>query len=97
MVKVQPVRRSSLVSLNEKICILNRIMKPMIRAEQETLEELVKVLKACLGQEKNKNIRKIISSVLFGSLVHAFKERRVKSLVELYGNYPYFTKDRLGQ
>lgn len=82
VVTIQPVGRSSLVSLNEKSYILERIMKPMIRAEQETLEELVKTLKRCLGQEKNRNRKEIISAVLFGSLTR--HEEREESDIDLF-------------
>jgi predicted nucleotidyltransferase len=83
VVTIQPVGRSSLVSLNEKSYILNRIMRPMIRAEQETLEELVTILKRCLSQEKERNRNtKIIAAVLFGSLVR--HEEREESDIDLF-------------
>jgi predicted nucleotidyltransferase len=63
VVKIQPVGRSSLVSLNETSYILNRIVRPMIKAEQETPDELLSMLRKWFRKD-----RKIISVILFGSV-----------------------------
>jgi predicted nucleotidyltransferase len=76
IVVVQPVGRSSLVSLNEKSYILNRIMKPMIRAEKETLEELLYVLRKWFHRDK-----KISAVILFGSISR--REEREESDIDL--------------
>ncbi len=62
IVKLQPVGRSYLVSPNDRSYVLNKILKPIVKAEEETLDELVSVLKKHLSSEN------IISAVLFGSV-----------------------------
>ena len=87
VVMVQPVGRSSLVSLNEKNYILNRIMRPMIRAEQETLDELLNILKKCLGSDK-----KIMSVVLFGSVTrHEEREDSDIDVLVISNDFDYST------
>ena len=75
VVRVQPVGRSALVSLNEESYILNRIMRPMIRAEEGTLNELLSVLRRNLGKDK------IVSAILFGSISR--REEREDSDIDL--------------
>ncbi len=55
--------RSYLVTLNEQSFVLQRIMKPIIHAESETLDELVNLLRRCFKREE------INSVYLFGSVV----------------------------
>lgn len=62
ILKIQPVGRSYLISLNNKSYILAKILKPTIKAEEGTLDELVSILK------RNLNDKSIISAVLFGSV-----------------------------
>lgn len=65
VLKLQPVGRSYLVTLNEQSFVLQRIMKPVIRAESETLDELIKLLRRCFKYKKEG----INSVYLFGSVV----------------------------
>lgn len=62
IVRLQPVGRSYLVSLNDKSYILNNIFKPIIEAEKETLGELIFILNRNLGDEN------VISAAIFGSV-----------------------------
>jgi predicted nucleotidyltransferase len=73
ILRIQPVGKSYLLSLNDKSYILNRILKPIIDAEQQTLNELVMVLKKRLADKQGVII--IISAVLFGSVTMR-KERQ---------------------
>lgn len=68
ILKIQPVGRSYLLTLNENGHILNKVLRPLIRAEQSTLDALVSTLKANLDSAI------IRSAVIFGS-VAAGKER----------------------
>lgn len=74
--KLQPVGRSFLVTLNEQSYVLKRIMEPLVRAEQETVGELVKLLKQSLGAKPG-----IHSAYLFGSVER--REEGVDSDVDL--------------
>ena len=86
VVMTQPVGRSSLVSLNEKSYILNRIMRPMIRAEQETLDELLKMLKKSLTKDK------IVAAILFGSVSrHEEREESDIDLLVISNDFDYAT------
>jgi predicted nucleotidyltransferase len=62
VVRIQPVGRAYLITLNEQNYILNKILKQIIRAEQDTLNELIAILYRYFNNEK------IISAVLFGSV-----------------------------
>jgi predicted nucleotidyltransferase len=62
IIRIQPVGRSYLLTLNEHNYILNKILKQIIRAEKDTLDELVVTLRRHLKDDK------IISAVLFGSV-----------------------------
>lgn len=85
VVRVQPVGRSSLVSLNEKSYILNRIMRPMIKAEQETLDELLNTLRRWLDKD-----RKIIAIILFGSISrHEEREESDIDLLVISNDFDY--------
>lgn len=64
IIRVQPVGRSHQLSLNKKSYILNKIIEPIFKAEEDTLSELIKVLKRNLDKK-----RVIISAALFGSVV----------------------------
>lgn len=64
IIKVQPIGRAHQLSLNKKNYILNKIVEPIFKAEENTLEELLKVLKKNLDKKKV-----IISAALFGSVV----------------------------
>jgi predicted nucleotidyltransferase len=75
IVKIQPVGRSYLVSLNEKSYAVNRIIRPMVKAEQETVAELVSTLKKYLSDKS------VISAAIFGSVARG--EERDDSDVDL--------------
>lgn len=75
IVKIQPVGRSYLVSLNEKSYAVNSIIRPMLKAEQETMAELASTLKKHLGHEN------VISAAVFGSVARG--EEREDSDVDL--------------
>jgi predicted nucleotidyltransferase len=67
VLRLQPVGRSFLVTLNEQSFVVQRIMKPVIRAESETISELVKLLKGCFAHTEEE--AGIQSVYLFGSVV----------------------------
>lgn len=60
---IQPVGRAYHLKLNEKSYILNKIIKPVFDAEQNTMSQLTQTLK------KHLDDRIIISAILFGSVV----------------------------
>ncbi len=62
IVQIQPVGRAHQISLNEKSYVLNEIIKPVLKAEEKTLAKVISILKDHL------NTKKIISSVIFGSV-----------------------------
>jgi predicted nucleotidyltransferase len=62
IVQIQPVGRAHQISLNEKSYVLNEIIEPILRAEEKTLAKVILILKGHL------NTKKIISSVIFGSV-----------------------------
>lgn len=64
IIRVQPVGRSHQLSLNKRNYIFTKIIEPIFKAEEETLAELIKVLKKNLDKK-----RVIISAALFGSVV----------------------------
>lgn len=75
VIRVQPVGRSYLITLNEQNYILNKILKQIIKAEQDTLNELITILHRYFNNEK------IISAVLFGSV--AQKREREDSDIDI--------------
>ncbi|MGI0036746.1 MAG: nucleotidyltransferase domain-containing protein [Nitrososphaera sp.] len=75
IIRVQPVGRSYLITLNEQNYILNKILKQIIKAEQDTVNELIAILHRYL------NNKKIVSAVLFGSV--AQKREREDSDIDL--------------
>ena len=64
IIRVQPVGRSHQLSLNRKNYTFKKIIEPIFKAEEDTLYELIKVLKKNLDKKKI-----IISAALFGSIV----------------------------
>jgi predicted nucleotidyltransferase len=62
IVTIQPVGRSYLVSLNDKSYFVNKILRPIVRAEEQTVSELVSILRKYLTHAS------IFSAVLFGSV-----------------------------
>lgn len=62
IVQIQPVGRAHQVSLNEKSYVLNKIILPMLKTEEKTLDEVTSILKDHLGK------RRIASAVIFGSV-----------------------------
>ena len=75
IIKIQPVGRAYQLELNEKSYILNKIIKPIIEAEKNTLDELVRVLRRHL------DTKKIISAAVFGSIVKG--EEKIDSDIDL--------------
>jgi predicted nucleotidyltransferase len=61
IIRIQPVGKSYQISLNEKSYVLNKIIKPILRAEEQTLNELCSLLKKYLG-------KRIVSAAIFGSI-----------------------------
>ncbi|MFN3654221.1 MAG: nucleotidyltransferase domain-containing protein [Candidatus Nitrosotenuis sp.] len=68
IVQIQPVGRAHQISLNEKSYVLNKIILPMLKAEEKTLDEVISILKVHLGKKR------ITSAAIFGS-VAAGKEQ----------------------
>lgn len=68
IVQIQPVGRAHQVSLNEKSYVLNKIILPILKAEQKTIDVVVSILKNHFGKKK------ITSVAVFGS-VAAGKEQ----------------------
>jgi predicted nucleotidyltransferase len=62
IVSIQPVGRAYLISLNKMNYFVRRILKPIIEAEEDTVDELVLILKRHLAHKS------IVSSALFGSV-----------------------------
>ena len=62
IVKVQPAGKSHLVMINEQSYIVNKIIRPMLRAEQETIPELISILRKYLSSED------IFSAIIFGNV-----------------------------
>jgi predicted nucleotidyltransferase len=62
IVQIQPVGRAHQISLNEKSYVLKEIIEPILQAEKKTLAKIISILNGHL------NTRKIISSVIFGSV-----------------------------
>ncbi|HEV8387919.1 MAG TPA: nucleotidyltransferase domain-containing protein [Nitrososphaera sp.] len=75
ILRIQPVGRSYLISLNNNSYILTKILRPTIKAEEGAFDELVSILKRNL-RDKN-----IISAALFGSV--AMKREREDSDIDL--------------
>jgi len=75
IVKIQPVGRAYQLELNKKSYILNKIVKPMIDAEKNTFDELLVLLKKYL------DTKKIISAVIFGSVVK--RQEKIDSDIDL--------------
>ncbi len=67
VLKLQPVGRSYLVRLNEQSFVLQKIIKPLIRAESGTLQELTKLLERIFEPSIQRG--EISSVYLFGSVV----------------------------
>ncbi len=45
IVQVQPVGKAHLISLNKKSYLLNKIIEPIFKVEQNTLQEVISTLK----------------------------------------------------
>lgn len=75
VVRIQPVGRAYQLFLNDRSYILNKIVEPILNAEEHTLDELIALLK------KHLTTKKIISAAIFGSVVKA--EEKEDSDVDL--------------
>lgn len=65
IVQVQPVGKAHQISLNNENYLLNKIIEPIFKVEQNTLQEVISILKKHLVHKK------IISSVIFGSVARS--------------------------
>ena len=61
VVQIQPVGRSHQVTLNKKSHVLKKIVEPMLAAEEQTFDQVIRLLGGHLGTEK------IVSAAVFGS------------------------------
>lgn len=75
IVQVQPVGKAHQISLNKKNYVLNKIIEPIFKVEQNTLQEVILILKKSLISKK------IISAVIFGSV--ARNEEKEDSDIDL--------------
>ena len=75
IVRIQPVGRAYQLSLNDRSYILNKIVEPILTAEEKTLDELILLLK------KHLTTKKIVSAAVFGSVVKG--EEREDSDIDL--------------
>jgi predicted nucleotidyltransferase len=75
VVSLQPVGRAFSIKLNEKSYLLKKIIEPVVRAEEETLNQLIQVLKKHLSG-------KVVSAAIFGSV--ARREEKMKSDIDLF-------------
>jgi len=75
VISLQPVGRAFSIRLNEKSYLLKKIVEPAIKAEEETLNQLIQVLKKHLGG-------KVLSAVIFGSV--ARREEKMTSDIDLF-------------
>ena len=62
IVKVQPVGRAYQLFLNDKSYAFNKIVKPILMAEEKTVSEMIAIL------AKHLTRKKIISAAVFGSV-----------------------------
>jgi len=75
IVSLQPVGRAFSIKLNEKSYLLKRIIAPAVKAEEETLEQLIQLLKKHLSG-------KVVSAVIFGSV--ARRQEKMSSDIDLF-------------
>jgi predicted nucleotidyltransferase len=75
IITIQPIGKAYHLKLNEKSYILNKILKPVFDAEQNTMSQLTQTLK------KHLDDRTIISAILFGSVVQ--RDEKLDSDVDL--------------
>ena len=75
IIRIQPIGRSYLISLNDNSYVLTNVLRPTIKAEERTLDELISILK------RNLDDKNIISAALFGSV--AMKSERKDSDIDL--------------
>jgi predicted nucleotidyltransferase len=75
IIKIQPVGRAYQLELNKKSHILNKIIEPIIESEKNTFADLLVLLK------KYFDTKKIISAVIFGSVVKG--QEKIDSDIDL--------------
>lgn len=75
IVQVQPVGKAHQISLNKKSYVLNKIIEPIFKVEQNSLQDVISILK------KNLISKKIISAIIFGSV--ARNEEKEESDIDL--------------
>ena len=76
LIRVQPIGRAYHLQLNEKSYILNKIIRPIVDAEKNTVPEMVKTLRKYFDDKK------IISAAIFGSVVSG--EEKIDSDIDLF-------------
>lgn len=76
IVQIQPVGRAHQISLNEKSYILNKIIKPAIQAEKDTITELINYLRKVF------DTKKIVTAAIFGSV--ATTQEKIDSDIDLF-------------
>ncbi len=75
VVSLQPIGRAFSIKLNEKSYLLKRIIEPVVKAEEETLKQLIQSLKKHLSG-------KVVSAGIFGSV--ARREEKMTSDIDLF-------------
>lgn len=75
IVKIQPIGRAYQLELNEESYLLKKIIEPILKAERNTIDELVQVLRQHL------DTKKIISAAVFGSVTKG--EEKIDSDIDL--------------
>lgn len=75
IVKIQPIGRAYQLELNKESYLLKKIIEPIIKAEKNTINELVQVLRQHL------DTKKIVSAAVFGSVVKG--EEKIDSDIDL--------------
>ena len=86
IIRVQPVGRSYLITLNEQNYILNKILKQIIKAEQDTLNELITIL------HRYFNHGKIISAAYLEAWL---KRESARTAISTCSSSPVISKLRL--
>lgn len=75
IVKIQPIGRAYHLELDKESYLLKKIIEPIIKAEKNTVNELIQVLRRHL------DAKKVISAVVFGSVAKG--EEKIDSDIDL--------------
>ena len=76
IITIQPIGRAYHLQLNEKSYVLTEMIEPAIKAEKNTMNELIQVLR------KHFDSKKIITAAIFGSVASA--EEKIDSDIDLF-------------